>query len=43
MGIGCQVCPYTSGTDYLYTRNITQEIVGWRNIGITGIFVVNMF
>jgi ABC-type multidrug transport system permease subunit len=40
---GCQVCPYTSGTDYLYTRNITQAIDGWRNIGITGIFVVSSY
>jgi ABC-type multidrug transport system permease subunit len=40
---GCQVCSYRSGTDYLRTINITEVTTGWRNVGITGIFVVSSY
>jgi hypothetical protein len=40
---GCQVCPYTTGTGYLYTINITHEYDGWRDIGITAIFCVSSY
>jgi ATP-binding cassette subfamily G (WHITE) protein 2 (SNQ2) len=40
---GCQVCAYTSGTDYLRTINIAERTTGWRDIGITGIFVVSSY
>lgn len=40
---GCQVCSYTTGTDYLATINITDVTTGWRDIGITGIFVISRF
>jgi ATP-binding cassette subfamily G (WHITE) protein 2 (SNQ2) len=40
---GCQVCAYGSGTDYLRTINIEERIVGWRDIGITGIFVMSSY
>jgi ATP-binding cassette subfamily G (WHITE) protein 2 (SNQ2) len=39
----CQVCPYSSGTDYLATINIKQKTDGWRNVGITGIFVISSY
>jgi ABC-type multidrug transport system permease subunit len=40
---GCQVCTYTSGTDYLRTINITDKTDGWMMIGISGIFVVSSY
>ena len=40
---GCQVCPYSSGTDYLATININAATTGWRDIGITGIFVISSY
>ncbi|KAJ9095227.1 hypothetical protein QFC20_006704 [Naganishia adeliensis] len=39
----CQVCTYTTGTDYLRTLNITDKTDGWIMIGITGIFVVSSY
>jgi ABC-type multidrug transport system permease subunit len=40
---GCEVCPYTTGTDYLRTLNITASYTGWRNVGITAIFCVSSY
>jgi ABC-type multidrug transport system permease subunit len=40
---GCQVCPYTTGTNYLQTVNITESSDGWRNVGITAIFCVSSY
>jgi ABC-type multidrug transport system permease subunit len=40
---GCEVCPYTTGTDYLQTLNITKSYDGWRNVGITAIFCVSSY
>lgn len=40
---GCQVCTYTSGTDYLRTLNITEKHDGWMMVGISGIFVVSSY
>ncbi len=40
---GCQVCSYTTGTDYLYTLNLKSKVDGWRDIGITVIFVCSSY
>jgi ATP-binding cassette subfamily G (WHITE) protein 2 (SNQ2) len=40
---GCQVCTYTTGSNYLATLNITHEYDGWKFVGITGIFVVSSY
>lgn len=40
---GCQVCTYTTGTDYLRTINIKEVYTGWQFVGITGIFVLSSY
>lgn len=40
---GCQVCPYTTGSDYLFGLNIKHDFVGWRDIGITALFVCSSY
>lgn len=35
----CQYCPYSSGNEYLETLGITSSVIGWRNVGITAIWV----
>jgi len=40
---GCQVCPYRTGNDYLSTIELGGPAVGWRNVGITGIFVISSY
>ncbi|KAJ5751441.1 ABC-2 type transporter-domain-containing protein [Penicillium nucicola] len=39
----CQVCQYRSGSDYLYTLNLKDYSNGWRNIGITVIFIISSY
>ena len=36
----CQICPYTSGIDWLRTKNLEGRLQGWRYIGILAAFVV---
>lgn len=40
---GCEVCQYTTGADYLRTLNIEEKYFGWRNSGITIVFVFGMY
>lgn len=39
----CQVCPYTSGTDYLATINIKKKTDGWRDVGLTALFCCSSY
>jgi hypothetical protein len=39
----CQVCSYTTGTDYLATLNIKHKTDGWRDIGITALFCCSSY
>lgn len=41
--LGCRVCPYTKGSDYLRTININDWYFGWRDVGITIIFVLSSY
>ncbi|KAJ5376069.1 hypothetical protein N7509_012955 [Penicillium cosmopolitanum] len=41
--LGCRVCQYTTGGDYLRTLNLKQEYYGWRNAGIVVVFVVGIY
>lgn len=40
---GCQVCSYTRGSDYLSTINLNDYYYGWRDVGITAIFVISSY
>jgi ATP-binding cassette subfamily G (WHITE) protein 2 (SNQ2) len=40
---GCQVCPYRTGNDYLNTIELGGSEDGWRNVGITAIFVISSY
>jgi ABC-type multidrug transport system ATPase subunit len=39
----CRVCEYRTGSDYLYTLNLKDYYDGWRNIGITVIFIISSY
>jgi ABC-type multidrug transport system ATPase subunit len=39
----CRVCQYQRGSDYLYTLNLPEYYDGWRNIGITVIFILSSY
>jgi ABC-type multidrug transport system permease subunit/ABC-type cobalamin/Fe3+-siderophores transport system ATPase subunit len=39
----CQVCPYSSGTDYLQALNLHEYYYGWRDAGIVVIFAVSSY
>jgi len=40
----CGYCPYANGTEYLQTLNLPDPtLYGWRNIGVTGIFIVSSY
>lgn len=39
----CHVCSYTRGSDYLKTINLNDYYYGWRDIGITVIFVLSSY
>lgn len=39
----CQVCQYSTGTGYLATLNLGDKVDGWRDIGITAIFVCSSY
>ncbi|KAL2822815.1 ABC-2 type transporter-domain-containing protein [Aspergillus cavernicola] len=39
----CRVCPYTKGSDYLETINIDGWENGWRDAGITIIFIISSY
>lgn len=41
--VGCRVCPYTTGSDYLRTINITGWYQGWRDAAITIIFILSSY
>jgi len=36
--VGCQVCQYRTGADYLATINLTEYMNGWRDAGIVALF-----
>lgn len=35
----CRYCGYANGNEYLQTLDITDSYIGWRNIGITALWV----
>ncbi|KAL4869910.1 hypothetical protein BDV12DRAFT_184861 [Aspergillus spectabilis] len=39
----CRVCIYRNGADYLYTLNLKDYYYGWRDIGITVIFIISSY
>lgn len=39
----CRVCQYQSGSDYLYSLNLQEYSSGWRNVGITIIFIISSY
>lgn len=39
----CEVCQYTRGSDYLSTINLLDYYYGWRDVGITAIFVISSY
>ncbi|CAJ0548207.1 Ff.00g049610.m01.CDS01 [Fusarium sp. VM40] len=39
----CKVCSYTMDEDYLRTLNIKEYSYGWRNAGITTVFVFSSY
>ncbi|KAI9925842.1 hypothetical protein MW887_005648 [Aspergillus wentii] len=41
--LGCRVCQYTQGGDYLRTLNLHERYYGWRNAGIVVVFVVGIY
>ncbi|KAJ5816530.1 hypothetical protein N7447_008763 [Penicillium robsamsonii] len=41
--LGCRVCQYTTGRDYLHTLELKEEYYGWRNAGIVVVFVVGIY
>ncbi|CAG8930878.1 unnamed protein product [Penicillium salamii] len=41
--VGCRVCPYSKGSDYLRTINIKDWYFGWRDVGLTIIFVLSSY
>ncbi|KAF4240522.1 hypothetical protein CNMCM8980_000181 [Aspergillus fumigatiaffinis] len=41
--LGCRVCQYTEGGDYLRTLNLQERYYGWRNAGIVVVFVVGIY
>ncbi|KJJ34488.1 hypothetical protein AFLA70_519g000610 [Aspergillus flavus AF70] len=40
---GCRVCQYRHGSDYLATLNLNDYFYGWRDIGITVIFILSSY
>jgi hypothetical protein len=36
----CRYCGYANGNEYLRTLNINDSYIGWRNIGITALWVM---
>ncbi|KAK4629104.1 ABC multidrug transporter H [Fulvia fulva] len=40
---GCQVCQYRTGADYLYALNLKDYYYGWRDAGITALFVFSSY
>ena len=40
---GCQVCQYQSGSDWLRSMNLDEYYYGWRNVGITALFVCSSY
>jgi ABC-type multidrug transport system permease subunit len=41
--LGCRVCQYTTGRDYLRALELKEEYYGWRNAGIVVVFVVGIY
>ncbi|EXM18559.1 hypothetical protein V3481_018957 [Fusarium oxysporum f. sp. vasinfectum] len=41
--VGCRVCQYRTGSDYLRTLNIEDYYYGWRDAAIVVIFVVSSY
>jgi ABC-type multidrug transport system permease subunit/ABC-type multidrug transport system ATPase subunit len=39
----CKVCQYRSGSDYLYTINLTDSYIGWRDAAICIIFALSSY
>lgn len=39
----CDYCAYTTGADYLRTMNINERHYGWRDVGITALFVITTY
>lgn len=40
---GCRVCEYTRGSDYLYTINVGDYYVAWRDAAICVIFAISSY
>ncbi|OAA59703.1 ABC multidrug transporter [Niveomyces insectorum RCEF 264] len=41
--MGCRVCPYRDGSDYLRTLNLNAYSYGWRDAGFVAIFVFSSY
>lgn len=41
--LGCRVCQYTEGGDFLRTLNLQERYYGWRNAGVVVVFVVGIY
>jgi ABC-type multidrug transport system permease subunit len=41
--MGCKVCEYRSGSDYLYTLNLPKYYYGWRDAGIVVLFAISSY
>ncbi|WVF72570.1 hypothetical protein IAT40_007387 [Kwoniella sp. CBS 6097] len=39
----CKYCSYSKGYEYLATLNLTDKLDGWRDIGITALFVLSSY
>lgn len=39
----CRVCEYQRGSDYLYTLNLIDYFVGWRDAAICVIFALSSY
>ena len=41
--VGCRVCQYNRGSDYLYTVNLEDYYYGWRDAAICVIFAISSY
>jgi ABC-type multidrug transport system permease subunit len=39
----CRVCPYRTGSDYLYTMNLKGYYYGWRDAAIVALFAISSY
>jgi hypothetical protein len=39
----CEYCPFSRGSDYLATLNLSRHVYGWRDICLTLLFVLSSY